>query len=168
MMTPQKSLSAALNARIIGSGIETIVFCHGFGADQSIWDKIIPLLAENYSLVLFDWPFSGTVTDKNLYDHAKYTSFKPYADDLITIIGEMVLKCVTFVGHSMSAMIGSFASTKKPELFKRLILKTVVDVATIISNEIHQAILSTPSPTGVSKPLGFPGLIMGLCQAASS
>nr|KYP60482.1 hypothetical protein KK1_022888 [Cajanus cajan] len=53
-------------------------------------------------------------------------------------------------------------------LLYSILSKTVVDVATIISNEIHQAILSTPSPTGVSKPLGFPGLIMGLCQAASS
>nr|KYP46875.1 hypothetical protein KK1_031521 [Cajanus cajan] len=44
--------------------------------------------------------------------------------------------------------------------------KTGVDVATIISNEIHRVVLSTPSPTGVSKPLGFPGLIMGLCRAA--
>lgn len=81
-------------------------------------------MAENYTLVLFDWPFSGAVTDKSLYDHAKYTSFEPYADDLITIIDEMDLKCVTFVGHSMSAMIGCIASTKKPELFKRLILVT--------------------------------------------
>ncbi|TKY46635.1 PHD finger protein MALE MEIOCYTE DEATH 1 [Spatholobus suberectus] len=112
----------ALNARTIGSGNETIVLCHGFGTDQSIWDKIIPLLAENYTLVLFDWPFSGAVTDKSLYDHAKYTSFEPYADDLITIIDEMDLKCVTFVGHSMSAMIGCIASAKKPEVFKRLIL----------------------------------------------
>lgn len=124
MVRPEKSLSTALNARTIGSGNETIVLCHGFGTDQSIWDKIIPLLAENYTLVLFDWPFSGAVTDKSLYDHAKYTSFEPYADDLITIIDEMDLKCVTFVGHSMSAMIGCIASTKKPELFKRLILVT--------------------------------------------
>ncbi|KAK7304877.1 hypothetical protein VNO77_42770 [Canavalia gladiata] len=118
----KKSLSTALNARTIGSGKETIVLCHGFGTDQSIWDKIIPLLAENYTLVLFDWPFSGAVTDKSLYDHAKYTSYEPYADDLITLIEEMDLKCITFVGHSMSAMIGCIASTKKPELFKRLIL----------------------------------------------
>ncbi|CAJ1964699.1 unnamed protein product [Sphenostylis stenocarpa] len=122
MVTPEKSLSTALNARTIGSGNETIVLCHGFGTDQSIWHKIIPLLAENYTLVLFDWPFSGAVTDKTLYEHAKYTSYEPYADDLITVIDEMDLKCVTFVGHSMSAMIGLIASTKRPPLFKRLIL----------------------------------------------
>lgn len=122
MVTPEKSLSTVLNARTIDSGTETIVLCHGFGTDQSIWDKVIPLLAENYSLVLFDWPFSGAVKDKSLHDHSKYTSFEPYADDLITLMNEMDLKDITFVGHSMSAMIGCIASTKKPELFKRLIL----------------------------------------------
>jgi len=122
MVTPEKSLSTSLNARIIGSGNETIVLCHGFGTDQSIWHKIIPLLAESYTLVLFDWPFSGAVTDKTLYEHAKYTSFEPYAHDLISFIDEMDLKCITFVGHSMSAMIGCIASIKRPQLFKTLIL----------------------------------------------
>ncbi|XP_014506151.1 probable strigolactone esterase DAD2 [Vigna radiata var. radiata] len=124
MATPEKRLSTGLNARSIGSGKETIVLCHGFGTDQSIWHKIIPLLAESYTLVVFDWPFSGAVTDKSLYEHAKYTSFEPYADDLITVIDEMDLNCVTFVGHSMSAMIGCIASIKRPHLFNNLILVT--------------------------------------------
>ncbi|XP_047148128.1 probable strigolactone esterase DAD2, partial [Vigna umbellata] len=124
MVTPEKRLSRGLNARSIGSGKETIVLCHGFGTDQSIWHKIIPLLAESYTLVLFDWPFSGAVTDKSLYEHAKYTSFEPYADDLITVIDEMDLNSVTFVGHSMSAMIGCIASIKRPHLFNNLILVT--------------------------------------------
>ncbi|RDY07991.1 Strigolactone esterase D14, partial [Mucuna pruriens] len=75
-------------------------------------------LAENYNLVLFDWPFS----EKRVYEHGKYTSYEPYADDLITIMNEMDLKSVTFVGHSMSAMIFCIASTKQPHLFKRLVL----------------------------------------------
>lgn len=124
MAEPKKSLSIALNARTIGSGNETIVLCHGFGTDQSLWYKIVPILAENYSLVLFDWPSSGAVKDKSLYDHAKYTSFEPYADDLIILMDQMGLKDITFVGHSMSAMIGCIASIKKPELFKRLVLVT--------------------------------------------
>lgn len=124
MATPEKRVSTSLNARSIGVGKETIVLCHGFGTDQSIWHKVIPLLAESYTLVLFDWPFSGTVTDKSLYEHGKYTSYEPYADDLMSVIEEMNLKCVTFVGHSMSAMIGCIASIKKPHLFNNLILVT--------------------------------------------
>ncbi|KAL4320429.1 hypothetical protein HN51_064525 [Arachis hypogaea] len=128
MVTPEKkNLSTALNARTIQSsslGTETIILCHGFGTDQSIWDKIIPLLlAENYSIVLFDWPFSGAVEDKSLYEHSKYTSsFESYADAFITVMDEMGLKDIIFVGHSMAAMIGCIASTQRPNLFKKLVL----------------------------------------------
>ncbi|KAJ1437941.1 Alpha/Beta hydrolase fold [Sesbania bispinosa] len=122
MATTKKGLSAVLNARAEGCGTETVVFAHGYGTDQSIWDKIVPLLSENYRLVMFDWPSSGTVNDQILYDTLKYSSLEGFADDLITLMCEMDLKAATFVGHSMSGMIGCIASVKKPDLFKRLIL----------------------------------------------
>ena len=122
MATPKKALSAALHARTEGSGTETLVFGHGFGTDQSIWDKIVPILAETYRVVVFDWPFSGAVKDENLYDPVKYSSLEAFSDDLITLMTEMDLKAVTFVGHSMSGMISCIASIKRPDLFKRLIL----------------------------------------------
>ncbi|KAL5079655.1 hypothetical protein RYX36_008076 [Vicia faba] len=116
-------LSTHLNARIKGSGTETIVFAHGFGTDQSIWDKITPNFSEkSYKLVLFDWPFSGCVKDENLYDPLKYCSLDAFADDLISLLDEMELQDVTFVGHSMSGMIGCLASIKRPLLFKRIVL----------------------------------------------
>lgn len=116
-------LSTHLNARIIGSGTETIVFAHGFGTDQSIWDKITPCFSEkSYKIVLFDWAFSACVKDENLYDPLKYSSLEAFADDLISLLDEMKLKDVTFVGHSMSGMIGCLASIKRPQLFKRLVL----------------------------------------------
>lgn len=123
MSTTEKGLSSALNARIEGCGTETIVFAHGYGTDQSIWDKIHPLvLALNYRLVTFDWAFAGTVKDQSLYDPHKYSSVEAFADDLITLLNEMDLKAVTFVGHSMSGIIGCIASVKRPQLFKTLIL----------------------------------------------
>lgn len=121
-MLPQNSLSTALNARTIGLGTETIVFAHGYGTDQSIWDKTTPFFAQNYRVVLFDWPFSGAVKDKSLYDPVKYSSLEAFADDLITLMTQMELEAVTFVGHSMSGMIGCLASIKRPQLFKSLIL----------------------------------------------
>ncbi|OIW08903.1 hypothetical protein TanjilG_05879 [Lupinus angustifolius] len=121
-MLPENSLLTAMNAKTIGYGTETIVFAHGYGTDQTIWDKITPFFAENYHVVLFDWSFSGAVKDKSLYDPMKYLSFEAFADDLITLLVQMELKDVTFVGHSMSGMIGCLASIKSPHLFKRLIL----------------------------------------------
>ncbi|KAL4328765.1 putative strigolactone esterase [Arachis hypogaea] len=122
MATPKTALSALLKTRIEGSGSETIVFCHGYGTDQSIWDKVVPILAQNYRVVVFDWPFAGTVKDQKLYDPLKYSSLEAFADDLITLLTEIGIKSATFVGHSMSGMIGCIASLKRPDLFKRLVL----------------------------------------------
>lgn len=62
-----------MNAKIIGSGTETIVLAHGYGGDQSFWEKITPLLADRHRLLLFDWCFSGAVKDPSLYDPTRYT-----------------------------------------------------------------------------------------------
>ncbi|XP_047327334.1 strigolactone esterase D14-like [Impatiens glandulifera] len=119
----KESLSAAMNAKIIGpSSGEAVVLSHGFGADQSIWDKILPCLALSHRVVLFDWSFSGAVKDKNIFDPVKYSSYDAFADDLIVILEELNVKTATFVGHSMSGMIGCIAAVKCPDLFKKLIL----------------------------------------------
>ncbi|MCL7022079.1 hypothetical protein MKW94_005180 [Papaver nudicaule] len=115
--------SAAMNARIIGSGEDTIIFAHGFGTDQSIWEKTIPFFTQRYRVLLFDWCFSGSIKEPNhLYDPVKYSSFDGFANDLIDLLDEIDLKASVFVGHSMSGMIGCLASIQRPDLFKRLIL----------------------------------------------
>ncbi|MBA0564463.1 hypothetical protein Golax_006967 [Gossypium laxum] len=118
----ETSLQAAMNARIIGSGSETMVLAHGFGGDQSLWDKILPYLTKHYQVLLFDWLFSGAVKYPNLYDPLRYSSFDAFADDLIALMDELHLTSSVFVGHSMSGMIGCIASIKRPQLFSRLIL----------------------------------------------
>ncbi|KAF3441943.1 hypothetical protein FNV43_RR15859 [Rhamnella rubrinervis] len=122
MVILESGLSSAMNAKIIGSGSETIVLAHGFGGDQSIWDKIIPGLAEHFRVLVFDWLFSGAVKDQSLYDPDKYSSYDAFASDLIALVDEFNLKSFIFIGHSMSGMIGCIASVKRPELFKSLIL----------------------------------------------
>ncbi|XWS17218.1 hypothetical protein CRYUN_Cryun33cG0049400 [Craigia yunnanensis] len=122
MVTLEMNLQEAMNARIIGSGSETMVLAHGFGADQSVWDKVLPYLTQHYQVVVFDWTFAGAVKDPNLFDPLKYTSYDAFANDLIALMDELDLKSSVFVGHSMSGMIGCIASIKRPELFNWLIL----------------------------------------------
>ncbi|KAB2618513.1 strigolactone esterase D14-like protein [Pyrus ussuriensis x Pyrus communis] len=127
-MVLEKNLSTAMNARIVGSGGEAVVLAHGYGGDQSVWDKIVPYLAQLYRVLVFDWPFSGAVNNKEgddlkLFDPAgKYSSYDAFALDLIALLDEFNLKSTVFVGHSMSGMIGCIASVKRPDLFKSLIL----------------------------------------------
>ncbi|KAL2549779.1 alpha/beta-hydrolase superfamily protein [Forsythia ovata] len=128
-------MSTAMNAKIIGSGEETLVLAHGFGTDQSIWDKVLPYLTDHCQVVVFDWCFSGSVKDPDLYDAAKYSTYDAFADDIICLLDEMKLKSSVFVGHSMSGMIGCIASIKRPDLFHKLILlQLLLDVEQIFSS----------------------------------
>lgn len=112
-----------MNAKILGSGAATVVLAHGFGTDQSVWDKIVPSLVQsNYQVLIFDWAFSGAVEVPGLYNPARHASYDGFASDLVSLLEEMMVKSVVYVGHSMSGMIGCLASIKRPELFQRLIL----------------------------------------------
>ncbi|XP_073156750.1 strigolactone esterase D14 [Henckelia pumila] len=122
-MVKQEDLySTPMNAKMVGSGERTVVLAHGYGADHSVWDKVVPHLAQNHQVLVFDWCFSGAVKDSNLYDSVRYGSYNDFADDLIGLIDEMKLKSTVFIGHSMSGMIGCIASIKRPDLFQRLLL----------------------------------------------
>lgn len=130
-----KSVSTAMNAKIFGTGAgaeaEVIVLAHGYGGEQSIWDKVVPSLEEKHQVLLFDWNFSGALNDKvqdndnnnhTLFDPIKYGSLDAFADDLVGLLDEMKIKSCVYVGHSMSGMIGCIASIKRPHLFNKLIL----------------------------------------------
>ncbi|KAF8034399.1 hypothetical protein BT93_C0637 [Corymbia citriodora subsp. variegata] len=119
----EKGLSTPMNAKLAGSGAETVVLAHGFGGDQTMWDKILPVLSQHFRVLVFDWGFSGAVKEQEgLFDPVKHSSYDAFACDLIALLDELGLASTVFVGHSMSGMIGCVASVKRPDLFKRLIL----------------------------------------------
>lgn len=109
------------NVHLAGSGERTIIFAHGFGCDQNMWRLVVPAFETEFRTVLFDLVGAGG-SDLSAYDHVKYASLTGYADDLVEIGRDLGLQAATYVGHSVSAMIGVLASQKAPELFDRLIL----------------------------------------------
>ncbi|KAG9459332.1 hypothetical protein H6P81_003840 [Aristolochia fimbriata] len=124
MVMIMSELSLATNARMVGSGEKALVLAHGYGTDQSIWDRVLPHLSQTHRVVVFDWNFSRPTADDScgLFDDSVYSSFYAFADDLISLVESLNLKSFAFVGHSMSGMIGCIASLKRPDLFHRLIL----------------------------------------------
>ena len=116
-------MSVALrnNVRVAGSGPTTMVFAHGFGCDQSMWRLLQPAFANRFTTLTFDLVGSGG-SDLNAYDKTKYGSLSGYADDVVEIIDEFADGPVIFVGHSVSAMIGTLASISNPEHFAAQIM----------------------------------------------
>ncbi|MFF7250300.1 alpha/beta fold hydrolase [Embleya sp. NPDC008237] len=94
---------------------------HGFGCDQNMWRLVLPALAEEFRVVLFDYVGSGR-TDPSAWDERRYSSLEGYALDVLEICDELDLHDVTFVGHSVSAMVGVLAAAKAPQRFSRLVM----------------------------------------------
>ncbi len=111
------------NVNLLGSGDEVLMLSHGYGCSQEMWRLVSPELEKTHRLVLFDHMGSGA-SEAAYYDKGKYGSLAGYADDVIEVIEDLGIGPVTFVGHSVSAMIGVSAAVKRPDLFKALILVT--------------------------------------------
>ncbi len=115
------SISQRHNVKITGVGAKPMVFAHGFGCDQHMWRFVAPAFEQDYKVIMFDYVGAGQ-SDLGAYDRAKYGTLDGYAQDVLEICRELNLMAVTFVGHSVSAMIGILAAIEEPERFERLVL----------------------------------------------
>lgn len=109
------------NVHVTGTCERTIMFAHGFGCDQNMWRYVTPAFEGSFRIILFDHVGAGG-SDLLAYDPAKYADLSGYADDVVEIGRELGLRNATFVGHSVSAMIGVLAAHKAPGLFESLVL----------------------------------------------
>ncbi len=118
------NVRARNNVRIAGvDGGPTIMLAHGFGCDQRLWRLVEARLASSFRLVLFDHVGSGA-SDPSAWDPRRYVSLQAYADDILAIVDELDIQDVTFVGHSVAAMMGVLAVSTDPSRFARLVLLT--------------------------------------------
>ncbi|KAK6116026.1 hypothetical protein DH2020_008295 [Rehmannia glutinosa] len=115
------SLLEALNVRVVGSGDRILVLAHGFGTDQSAWQRILPFFVRDHRVVLYDLVCAGSV-NPDYFDFRRYTTLDAYVDDLLYILDALRIERCTYVGHSISATIGILASIRRPELFTKLVL----------------------------------------------
>jgi sigma-B regulation protein RsbQ len=109
------------NVHVIGRGPRTLMFAHGYGCDQSMWRSVTPEFEEDFTIVLFDYVGAG-LSDPAAFHRTRYSTLEGYSNDVIEIIEELNLSKVTFVGHSVSSMVGALAALQSPELFENLVM----------------------------------------------
>ncbi|MEU3462879.1 alpha/beta hydrolase [Streptomyces sp. NPDC006733] len=100
-----------------------VMLAHGFGCDQNMWRLVVPVLAERFRVVMFDYVGSGR-SDLSAWDEQRYASLDGYASDVLNICDELDLSEVAFVGHSVSSMIGVRAVAREPRRFAKLVMVT--------------------------------------------
>ncbi|MCX4918896.1 alpha/beta fold hydrolase [Streptomyces sp. NBC_00687] len=98
-----------------------VLLAHGFGCDQNMWRLVVPALAKDYRVVLFDYVGSGGA-DSSAWSERRYSSLEGYASDVLEVCEELDLRDVAFVGHSVSAMVGVLAAAKAPQRFSSLVM----------------------------------------------
>lgn len=103
------------------TGGPVVMLAHGFGCDQNMWRLVVPLLERDFTVVLFDHVGAGR-SDLSAWSEQRYSSLEGYVEDVLEICRELALGPVTFVGHSVSAMMGVLAAAREPEAFAGLVL----------------------------------------------
>lgn len=109
------------HVNVSGAGERTILFAHGFGCDQSMWETVARNFELDYRVALFDYIGHGR-SDASAYCEERYSSLSAFADDVVAIGAALKLRNAIFVGHSVSAMIGALAAVKAPEMFGELVM----------------------------------------------
>jgi sigma-B regulation protein RsbQ len=110
------------NVVVTGEGDKVMMFAHGFGCNQRMWQHVAPAFEESHRVVLFDYVGSGA-SSADAFDHRRYSTLNGYAQDILEICEALDLDSgVTFVGHSVSCSIGMLASIARPGLFERMVL----------------------------------------------
>jgi sigma-B regulation protein RsbQ len=108
------------NVRTYGKGKQVMVFAHGYGCDQHVWNDIASSFEQDYKLVTFDYVGAGQ-SDLSAYQKERYSTLDGYAKDILEIYEVLALKDTILVGHSVSSMIGLLAAVRHPEMFSKLI-----------------------------------------------
>ncbi|MBS1616164.1 MAG: alpha/beta hydrolase [Bacteroidetes bacterium] len=106
----------ALSFRKAGSG-PALMLLHGFPASGTIWEPLIPLLAETHTLLIPDIPGSG---------QSQLGKPLPTIEELATLVPAIlehtgIERCV-LVGHSMGGYIALAAAETFPEKLNGLML----------------------------------------------
>lgn len=110
------------NVKVLGGDGPVLLYAHGFGCNQNMWDRVTPAFSSCHKQVLFDYVGSGR-SNIAAFDPVKYANLSGYVQDVLDVCDALDLKSgVIFVGHSVSCSIGLLASIARPGLFAKLVL----------------------------------------------
>lgn len=102
-------------------GGRPLIFAHGYGCDQNVWQPVASALAADHEVVLYDCAGCG-MADPTVYDPVRHATLEGHADDLIAICEAAELDRPVLMAHSVGTMIGVLAAQRRPHLFDSLVL----------------------------------------------
>lgn len=98
-----------------GSG-HPIILVHGNGENHNIFDKIIPMLSDYFTVYAVDLRGHGKSSKINEYN------YQDMADDIICFVKELQLKNPIYYGFSDGGIIGLLIASQHQNLLSHLII----------------------------------------------
>jgi len=109
------------NVKVSGRGQRPLLFAHGYGCDQAMWQMVGPAFAQDYKLVLLDYVGAGR-SDLDAYEPERYSSLHGYARDITEVCEALDLQDAILIGHSVSSMICLLAAKAIPHRIAGLVM----------------------------------------------
>lgn len=120
MITESDAVVQRNAVRVDGSG-HPVVFVHGYGCDQTVWDAMAGPAATRHRLIRYDITGMGR-SDYGAYDQGRHGELEAHADDLIEVMAATCDGPAVLVGHSVGATIAVLAAAKAPGQVSHLVL----------------------------------------------
>ncbi len=115
--TPNITVSGNVHAE------NTLLFSDIFNLFPACFEAISPYFENDYRLVLYnDSGFSA----ENKGGKLRHSTMSGYADDLIDYLEWNGIKNITYVAHSVNALLAFIAASKAPRLFTKIVLISAV------------------------------------------
>jgi pimeloyl-ACP methyl ester carboxylesterase len=99
-----------------GSG-EPLVLVHGSWGDHHNWDPVVPVLAQSFQVLAYDRR-GHSASERPAGQGSVFED----ADDLAGLIDELDLSPAHVAGSSFGAVVALRAATRRPEVFRSLIV----------------------------------------------
>jgi pimeloyl-ACP methyl ester carboxylesterase len=77
-----------------------LVLVHGYPLDHTIWQPVVPLLENDFDLIIPDLPGFG-----ESHVHGNNSLLPGMAEDLAALLGYLKIKKVVVIGHSMGGYV---------------------------------------------------------------
>ena len=112
-----KLAEAAIFHEVAGAGSPSIVLVHGGMCDHRDWDRLVPLLTGQHTVVRLDLRGHG----RSFGDRTDYT-IEGWAADLLALTRHLGLERPVLVGHSMASRVVAEAASSAPKAVGSVVL----------------------------------------------
>ena len=140
-----------------GGAGEPVVLVHGLGGWAGNWRAVAPLLARSRRVLVPELPGHGG--SEPLGGGGADRSLEPYADAVLSVLDAEEAAPAAWVGHSLGALVGVYAASRRPEAVRALVLAAAPGISS--TSKLAEATLTV---LGVLRP----GRIAGRRSAGAS